>query len=91
MIPRYRVLKALQSIAVQMLRRRRRFPNIVMLTEKRFLEEYVNSNAEFCPVLQDIYSGGKDGKLIIVKETSSESVSMKMNHESCGSSSAASI
>jgi len=91
MIPRYRVLESLKSMQVQMLRRRLCFPSIIRLTEKRFLEEYVNSNAEFSSVLQDIYSGGKDGKLIIVKETSRESVSMKMIHESCGSSSAASI
>jgi len=90
MIPRYRVLEALKSMQVQMLKRLC-FPIIVTLTEKRFLEEYINSNAESSSVLHDIYNGGKDGKLIIVKETSSESVSMKMIHESCGSSSAASI
>lgn len=62
MIPRYRVLEALKSMQVQEPKRRIKFPRIVRLTEKRFLEEYVNSSAESSSVLQEIYYGGKAGK-----------------------------
>jgi len=60
-IPRYRVLKALMSKKIS--NRRMNFPYIVYLTEKRFLEEYIDSNAE-SSVLWEIYYGGKDGKFI---------------------------
>jgi mTERF domain-containing protein len=52
MIPRYRVLEAIKSMQVS--KRKMCFPRIIGLTEKRFLEEYVNSSAEFSSVLQDI-------------------------------------
>jgi mTERF domain-containing protein len=60
-IPRYRVLKALKSIKV--LNRGIHFPSVIYLTEKRFLEKYIDSNAE-SSVLWDIYHGEKDGKFI---------------------------
>lgn len=46
------------------------------------MEEYVNSNAEFSSVLQDIYRRGKAGRLIIGEETWSEFVSVEKIHES---------
>jgi len=59
MIPRYRVLEAIKSMQVQASKRGMCFPKIIGLTESRFLEVYVNSNAEFSSVLQDIYCRGK--------------------------------
>lgn len=59
MLPRYRILEAVKSAQVQVLKRRHCFPTVVQWTEKRFLEEYVNSKAEYSLVLQDMYSGGK--------------------------------
>lgn len=60
-IPRYRVTEALKSMRV--LKTEMSFPRGVTLTEKCFLEKYVNSNAEFSSVLLDIYHGGKAEKL----------------------------
>lgn len=64
MIPRYRVMEALKSMQVQATTKKGKkqgfsFPNIVMLTEKRFLEKYVHSNAESSSLLLDIYYGKK--------------------------------
>jgi mTERF domain-containing protein len=60
-IPRYRVMEALKSM--QLLKTERISPYIVKLTDKRFLEKYVNWNAESSSVLRDIYYGGKAGKV----------------------------
>lgn len=60
-IPRYQVLKALMSKKIS--NRGLKFPSIVYLTEERFLEKYIDSNAE-SSVLWEIYCGGKDGKFI---------------------------
>jgi mTERF domain-containing protein len=67
MIPRYRVLEALKSMKV--LRTKMRWLNVFRLSEKHFLEKYVNSNPEFSSVLWDVYHGGKAEKLITDKET----------------------
>lgn len=90
-IPRYIVLEAMKSKQVQVPKRGMHFPKIISLTEKRFLEEYVNSNAEFSTALQDIYGKGKAGKLVIGKDTLCEFFSVKKIDESCHSSSEASI
>jgi mTERF domain-containing protein len=60
-IPRYRVMEALKSM--QPLKTERIFPHIFYLTEKHFLEKYVNWNVESSSVLRDIYYGGKAGKV----------------------------
>jgi len=58
-IPRYRVMEALKSMQVQGLKKKKTsFPQIANLTEKRFLEKFVNSNAE-SSFLQEIYHRGK--------------------------------
>jgi mTERF domain-containing protein len=80
MIPRYRVLEALKSMQVHLSKRGIFFPKIIQLIEKLFLEKYVNLNVESSPVLQDIYYGGKVGKLIIGKETCSEHITVKKIH-----------
>jgi len=66
-IPRYRVIEALKSMQVQELKRVTTLRDMVRLTEKDFLEKYVNKNAK-SSVLWDIYHGGKAGKLIIDEE-----------------------
>lgn len=91
MIPRYIVLEAMKFKQLQVSKRERCFPVIIQLTEKRFLEEYVNSNAKFSSVLQDIYRKGKAGKLVLGKETLCEFFSVEKIKESCHSSSEASI
>ena len=65
MVPQYRVLNAMKSMQVQVYKRRFSFPNIFRLTEKHFLEKYINSNVESSSILQAIYSGEKDGKFIM--------------------------
>lgn len=73
-IPRHRVMEACKSMQV-----RGSLADIARLTEKAFLEKYVNKNAEFS-YLWDIYKGGKAGKLIIDEETGSDRVSIKGIH-----------
>jgi len=75
-IPRYRVIEALKPMQVQEFKRRICLGDIAFLTEKTFLEKYVNKNAESSYLL-DIYNGGKARKLIIDKETGSECLSIK--------------
>jgi mTERF domain-containing protein len=58
MIPRFRVMEALKSMQEQVLKRESSFSCIAMLTEKCFLDKYVNSNAESL-VLRDIYHTAK--------------------------------
>lgn len=58
MIPRHRVMEALKS--VQEFKTETISPSIFMLTEKRFLEKYVNKNAN-SSILRDIYDRGKVG------------------------------
>jgi mTERF domain-containing protein len=70
LIPRHRVIESLKSM--QMWKTEVYFPKIARLSEKRFLEIYVDSNAE-SSVLRAIYHCGKAGKFSIYKETSSES------------------
>jgi mTERF domain-containing protein len=70
MIPRYRVMEALKSMHVQVPKKKE--ASIFMLTEKRFLENYVYSNAESSSLLLDIY-----------KETCGECISDKVIHETC--------
>jgi len=55
-LPRYRVMEALKSM--QMLKIELICPHIYCLTEKRFLEKYVNKNAD-SSILLDIYHCGK--------------------------------
>jgi mTERF domain-containing protein len=55
-IPRYRVMEALKSR--QVLKTELIGPNIFYCTEKRFLEIYVNKNAD-SSILLDIYHSGK--------------------------------
>jgi mTERF domain-containing protein len=86
-IPRYRVTEALKSM--QVLKTEMGFPRVVNLSERRFLEKGLNSNAKSSSVLQDVYRGGKAGKLIISRETYSECVSVKKIQENCGISSLA--
>nr|ADE77106.1 unknown [Picea sitchensis] len=52
---------------VQELKRVTTLRDMVQLTEKDFLEKYVNKNAK-SSVLWNMYHGGKAGKLIIDKE-----------------------
>ena len=61
MVPRYRVLKEMESMQVQVSKRRFSFPNIFRLTEKNFLEKYIESSS----FLQAIYSRDKDGNFIM--------------------------
>jgi mTERF domain-containing protein len=63
-VPRFRVMEALTSMQVQELKIP--FVRIFHMTEKRFLEKYVNRNAK-SPILRTIYHGGKAGKFIIDK------------------------
>jgi len=70
MIPRYRVMEALKSMHVQVPKKKE--ASIFMLTEKRFLENYVYSNSESSSLLLDIY-----------KETCGECISDKVIHETC--------
>jgi mTERF domain-containing protein len=56
LIPRYRVMEALKSM--QVLKSDLICPTIFVLTEKRFLEKYVNNNAH-SSILRDIYHSGK--------------------------------
>jgi len=61
MIPRYRVMEALKSMHVQVPKTKgASFPQIVILTEERFLEKYVYSNAESSSFLLDIYHGRRE-------------------------------
>jgi mTERF domain-containing protein len=60
-IPRFRVMEALKSM--HLLNTEMSFIFLVKLTKKKFLEKYVNSNADCSSVLLDIYHGGKAGKL----------------------------
>jgi len=53
MIPRYRVMKALKSMHVQVPKEKE--SSIFISTEKRFLEKYVYSDAEYSSLLLDIY------------------------------------
>lgn len=46
MIPRFRVWKALKSMQEQGVKREGRFSSIAILSEKRFLDKYVNSNVK---------------------------------------------
>lgn len=69
-IPRHRVMEAITSM--QALKIKMHFISILHLSEKRFLEIYVDSNAESA-VLRDIYHHVKAGMLNIDKETSSDS------------------
>jgi mTERF domain-containing protein len=55
-IPRYRVMEALKSM--QVLKTEVISPSIFLCTEKRFLERYVNKNAD-SSILRDIYNRGK--------------------------------
>jgi mTERF domain-containing protein len=80
-IPRYRVMEALKSM--QVLKTGMSFPNIINLSERHFLEKYVNSNAESFSVLSDIYHGGKAGKFVRDKEACNEPVSVKMKAPLC--------
>lgn len=64
MIPRYRVMEALNSMQVQVQAPMRKgkkeglsFLQIVIIPEKSFLEKYVNSNDESSSLLLDIYHG----------------------------------
>lgn len=64
MIPRYRVMEALNSMQVQVQAPMRKgkkeglsFLQIVIIPEKSFLEKYVNSNDESSLLLLDIYHG----------------------------------
>jgi mTERF domain-containing protein len=45
-IPRYRVIEALKSMQVQELKRETTLRDMVQLTEKDFLDKYVNKNAK---------------------------------------------
>jgi len=63
-VPRFRVMEALTSMQVQELKIP--FVRIFHMTEKRFLEKYVNRNAK-SPILRTIYHGGKAGKFVIDK------------------------
>lgn len=67
-IPRCRVIKALESMG---LKTKMHFRHILRMSEKSFLEIYVDSN-EKSSVLLDIYRCVKDGKLNIDMDTSSE-------------------
>lgn len=69
-IPRYRVMQSLKSMRV--LKTEIHFQPILRLSEKRFLEIYVDSNAE-SSALRDIYHRVDAGKFSIDKKTSSES------------------
>jgi len=71
MIPRYRVMEALKSM--QVLKTEMDWIKVIRLSERSFLQKYVNSNAESSSVLRGLYHGGKAGKLIIDKETYSVS------------------
>lgn len=68
-IPRCRVIKALKSMGF--LKTKMHFRHILRMSEKSFLEIYVDSN-EKSSVLLDIYRCVKDGKLNIDMDTSSE-------------------
>lgn len=68
-IPRCRVIKALESMGF--LKTKMHFRHILRMSEKSFLEIYVDSN-EKSSVLLDIYRCVKDGKLNIDMDTSSE-------------------
>jgi mTERF domain-containing protein len=65
-LPRYRVMEALKSM--QLMKTEVISREFFLSTEKRFLDRYVNKNAD-SSILLDIYHSGKDGKLIINKET----------------------
>lgn len=54
LIPRYRVIEALNSMGLS--KKPRSFPCTVLLSEKKFLKKYVDSHAE-SSVLHDIYKG----------------------------------
>lgn len=69
LIPRYRVMEASKSMEAQELKRKISLTSLCQMTEKRFLEEYVNLKPECSSVLLDIYYGRKAVKLIIDKET----------------------
>jgi mTERF domain-containing protein len=67
MIPRYRVMEALKSMQVQVQAPTKKgkkeglsFLRIVIMPENRFLEKYVNSNAESSALLLDIYHGRRE-------------------------------
>jgi len=57
MIPRYRVMEALESMKVP--KPKMGFPLLFKLPERIFLEKYIHSNVESSSVLLDIYHGGK--------------------------------
>ena len=82
-IPRYSVMEALKSMRVQEFKRQKSLPRIIDLTEKCFLEAYVHNQVE-SSFLLDIYHGGKDGKVIIDKETLNECGSIKDTQGSSG-------
>nr|ABR16839.1 unknown [Picea sitchensis] len=67
MIPRYRVMEALKSIQVQAQAPTKKgkkeglsFVQIFIMPENRFLEQYVNSNAESSALILDIYHGRRE-------------------------------
>lgn len=61
MFPWYRVMEAVKSMRVQVWEKKGlSFPLIVTLTEKIFLENYVNLNLESSSLLLDIYHGRKE-------------------------------
>jgi hypothetical protein len=54
-------MEALKSMHVQVPKTKgASFPQIVILTEERFLEKYVYSNAESSSYLLDIYHGRRE-------------------------------
>jgi len=67
MIPRYRVMEALKSMQVQAQAPTKKgkkeglsFVQIFIMPENRFLEQYVNSNAESSALILDIYHGRRE-------------------------------
>jgi hypothetical protein len=51
---------------MQVLKREMSFPRVCIMSERHFLEKYVNSNAKYS-ILWDIDQGEDVGKLIIDK------------------------
>ena len=56
-IPRYRVMEALKTMQVQELKREIYLPTIFCMTEKGFMEKFINNNPESSSLLETYHGG----------------------------------